>query len=228
MQQSYERKVAKQSQLEENFLYDADFNNLAYSLGVDATGWSWSGKFGDLNNDGFLDLYVVNGMIAKEVFSHLPNFELVEKNQVFKGNAHSFESMQDWHLNATESGRGMSMADLDSDGDLDIIVNNLESPALIFENRVCGGNALEIDLKWDTANTKAVGATLTLETSSLTLTRTVSSISGYLSGDPSRIHFGIPEGEEIVSLSIFWPDGYVSVHKNLDLNTLVTIGRSAL
>ena len=61
----------------------AGYENSAGLLGLDATGWSWSSKFGDLNNDGWLDLYVVNGMIAEELFGHMPDNQLVEANQAF-------------------------------------------------------------------------------------------------------------------------------------------------
>src|SRR5690606_21044108 len=76
------------TQIMENVLQiagqDGTFKNQAEQFGLDTTGWSWSAKFGDLNRDGFLDVYIVNGMIAAELFSHLPNNELVEENQVFR------------------------------------------------------------------------------------------------------------------------------------------------
>ena len=58
--------------------------DLGKERGVDATGWSWSVQFGDLDNDGYLDLYIVNGMHNEDLFDHLPGNELIEKNQVFK------------------------------------------------------------------------------------------------------------------------------------------------
>ena len=132
------------------------FQNQAAANGLDATGWSWSAKFGDLDNDGFVDVYVVNGMAAAELFAHLPNNELVEENQVFRNVAGvEFAVAPEWNLDATSGGRGMSMADLDNDGDLDIVVNNLMAPAQIFENQLCG-DALEVDLLWqDSLNQRA-------------------------------------------------------------------------
>lgn len=63
------------------------FTNLADAWGVTATGWSWSSKFGDLDQDGFLDSgYSVNGMMTASTFSHLPGYELVEENQVLRNN----------------------------------------------------------------------------------------------------------------------------------------------
>src|SRR5919202_1172853 len=131
-------------QINENVLQvprgDGSFCNEAYQRRVDATGWSWSGQFGDLDNDGFLDLYVVNGMIAQNLFGHLPNGELVEPNRAFRNQGDGrFRPAPEWGLGSTASGRGMLMADLDGDGDLDIVVNNLQAPAELFENRLCGG-----------------------------------------------------------------------------------------
>jgi enediyne biosynthesis protein E4 len=218
-------------QIMENVLYKFDhlgtYTNVAPELDLDATGWSWSTKFGDLDNDGFQDLYVVNGMISVELFSHLPNNELVEENQVFRNvGGEQFQPMYGWGLNSTRSGRGMSMADLDNDGDLDIVVNNLLSPAQVFENRLCAGSSLEVDLFWPASqNTRAIGARLSLHTSLGTYTRDVYVASGYLSGDPARVHFGFPEDAVIQRLEIRWPDDETTVIHDLQPGTLVQIER---
>jgi hypothetical protein len=170
------------------------FTNEAAPRGLAATGWSWSAKFGDLDNDGFLDFYVVNGMIAYELFHHLPGDELVEQNQALRNRGDgTFAPAPGWNLGSTASGRGMSMADLDNDGDLDIVVNNLRSPAQLFENQLCGDSSLEVELSWPgSGNTRALGAKLVLHTSTGSYTRDVRAGSGYLSGDPARVHFGFP------------------------------------
>ena len=231
MEKSYHRKVSSDPQKEENFLYRREgesFGNLAYDLNLDATGWSWSGKFGDLDNDGLLDLYVVNGMMAKDVFAHMPNFELVEENRAFRQTGKGFALASEWGLGATESGRGMTMADLDNDGDLDIVVNNLEAPSVLFENQLCGGAGLEIDLTWlESKNTQALGAVLKLQTSAGTLMREVRSGSGYLSGDPARVHFGVPEGATVLGLDILWSDGAGSSLTDLSASTLIKVTRES-
>jgi hypothetical protein len=206
---------------------DGALHNQAYARAVDATGWSWSSKFGDLDNDGFLDLYVVNGMIAAELFHHLPHDELVEQNQALHndGNGH-FAPAPQWELGSTSSGRGMSMVDLNGDGRLDIVVNNLRAPAKVFENRLCGGSGLEVDLRWPASlNTRAIGARLALHTDSGTFYRDVRAGSGYLSGDPARVHFGIPQGTALQRLEIAWPDGALSSVDVPQAQTLMTVTR---
>ena len=217
-------------QIMENVLYAGGGASLAHNiaprLGLDATGWSWSTKFGDLDNDGFQDLYVANGMISLEMFSHLPNNELVEENQVYRNHAGGqFVPQPSWALNDKASGRGMSLADLDNDGDLDVVVNNLNAPAKVFENQLCGGDSIEVDLHWMPSASASVGAQLFLETSVGTYRRDVTVSSGYLSGDPGRVHFGFPSGAALQRLTIIWNDGEYSVVDELRANTLITVRR---
>ena len=206
---------------------DGRYRNEAASRGVDATGWSWSAKFGDLDNDGFLDLYVVNGMVAAELFGHLPGDELVERNRALRNQGDgTFAPVPGWGLGDTASGRGMSMADLNDDGRLDVVVNNLRAPARVFENRLCGGVGVEVDLRWPgSRNTRAVGARLALRTDAGTFYRDVRAGSGYLSGDAARIHFGIPASAAPRALEIRWPDGATSAVGTLSPQTLLTVTR---
>ena len=190
------------------------FADRAEAAGVDATGWSWSAQFGDLDNDGLLDLYVVNGMIAAELFSHLPGDALIEENQALRNTGEGrFVPAPEWGLNATQSGRGMSFADLDNDGDLDVVVNNLAAVSMLFENRLCAGAALQVELQWEgVANRRAIGAKLLLHTAAGTLSREMRASSGYLSSDPPRVHFGLGDQETVEpgDLEVMWSDGAVS------------------
>jgi hypothetical protein len=204
---------------------DGLFTNRAAEYGVSATGWSWSSKFGDLNNDGFLDLYVVNGMIAQDLFARLPNDELVEANQAFRNdNGERFVPAPEWGLGSLGSGRGMSMADLDNDGDLDVVVNNLNAPAQLFENDLCGGSSLQVELRWPgSLNPYGLGAMLALHTDAGTYMRDVRAASGYLSGDPARVHFGLPEDSHPLRLEVYWPDGSVSTIDTFGSERIVTV-----
>ena len=206
------------------------FVDTAPTAGVDATGWSWSGKFGDLDQDGLLDLYVVNGFIELGTFRQLPNHELVEENQAFRNvGGGNFAPMPAWGLGSLRSGRGMSMADLDGDGDLDIVVNNLASASQLFENQLCGGSSLQVELIWpESHNRNGIGAQLVLFTDKGTYYRDVRVSSGYLSGDSSRVHFGFPADATLQRLEVHWPDGKVSTLSSLLPNTLIKVARDGL
>jgi hypothetical protein len=203
------------------------WRNDAPRSGIDATGWSWSGKFGDLNNDGLLDLYIVNGMIAANLFAHLNNGELVESNRAFQGSGgDTFAPADHWGLGSTASGRGMVMADLNNDGRLDIVVSNLRSQAQLFENRLCEGTAVEVELRGPASlNSRALGARLAMHTDRGIFTREVRAESGYLSGEPPRVHFGVPRGAEIQELVITYPDGAEAHVAQIKTQTLVKVVR---
>ena len=230
---NYDELPGDDPQIEENTLLAGSvadgFANRAVEGGVDASGWSWSAKFADLDHDGLQDLYVVNGMYSESSFGHLPGAELVEQNQVFRNEGGgSFRRAPEWGLGSTAGGRGMSMADLDGDGDLDIVVNNLRAPAELLENRLCGGASLQVDLRWPgSGNTRAIGSRLTLHASTGSYVREIRSSSGFLSGDPSRVHFGFPTGAELHSLEVTWPDGAGSTLPAPAANTLLTLHRTS-
>ena len=203
------------------------FADAAAQLGIAYTGWSWSGKFGDLNQDGLLDFYIVNGMQALDNFSHLTNDELVEENRAFTNTGAGFVLMNEWALNSTAGGRSMSMADFDGDGDLDIIVNNLGQASQLFENQLCQGRSLLVSLTdFSGQNRNAIGAKLRLVSKSGSYYREVRALSGYLSGDPHAVHFGFADGNELIELQITWPDGQQSVIASISPESHLMVTRS--
>ena len=209
---------------------DDGWTDTAGDWRIPFSGWTWSVQFGDLDQDGLLDLYVVNGMTAMEIFSHLPGDELVEENQAYRNDGgKQFVPAPEWELNSTAGGRGMTMADFDGDGDLDVLINNLRSPSQIFENQLCGGQPLLVDLRQPgSGNTRALGAELLLHISTGTYRRSVHAAGGYLSGRSARQHFGLPDGSKIEALEVRWPDRAVSMIDGpaLEPGSWLTITRS--
>jgi uncharacterized protein YuzB (UPF0349 family) len=133
----------------------------------------------------------------------------------------------DWGLSNTGSGRAMSMADLDDDGDLDVVVNPLDGYAQLYENRNCASNRVSVTLVDETSpNGDAIGATVTLERDDQILVRSVKAISGYLSGDLHTVHFGVGADQSITKLVVTWPDGSVSTHTNLPVNAHIEIHKT--
>ncbi|MBZ0284520.1 MAG: ASPIC/UnbV domain-containing protein, partial [Anaerolineae bacterium] len=121
---------------------------------------------------------------------------------------------------------GMSMGDLDNDGDLDIVVNNLNAASVLYENDLCGGSSLQVDLRWPgSANPYGMGSMLALHTSTGTYYRDLHASSGYLSGNPARIHFGFPSETVLLRLEIEWPDQQVTTINDFASNLFITVTR---
>ncbi len=204
---------------------DDGFTNMASGQAISTTGWSWSGLFGDLDNDGLQDLYVANGMRSDQLFDFLPDARLVEENQAFRNTGEAFEPASDWGLASPVGGRGMAQADLDGDGDLDIVINNLDAPASLFENTLCG-TAITVSLEWlGTNNPDGLGAQVAATAGGTTWTREITSSRGYLSSGPPIAHIGV-DNEELVDVFITWPDGHVSTLNDQPTNTHLTISRT--
>jgi len=221
-------------QVMENVLLVRDDSDMYYNIsqaaGVDATGWSWSARFGDLDLDGALDLYVVNGFTEETLLGHLPNHELVEANQALRNDGTGdFEVAPEWELGSLRSGRGMVMADMDNDGDLDILVNNVRAPAALYENRLCVpafSSALRMRLQQpQVQNRNAIGAQIVVYTNNGRMTRTVVAGSAYLSAEAPEVHFGLGAGMRIERIEIRWPDGATSSLAPLDPGALYTVTR---
>ena len=206
------------------------FDDRAEALGVEATGWSWSGVAGDLDNNGLLDLYVVNGMQATSIFPNLPDGALIEENQAFRNTDGGLVPAPEWELGSSAGGRGMAQADLDNDGDLDVVINNLGTPSVVMENQLCGGSSLVVEPRWDDVqNQDAIGATVMVTDGDKTYTRQILSNRGYISSPPSQAHVGLGDLDEdaTVTVTVSWPDGAATVLDDVAVDQRLVVQRSA-
>ncbi|MDX2444115.1 MAG: VCBS repeat-containing protein [Bacteroidales bacterium] len=213
------------------------FSEIGRLAGIYATDWSWSPLFCDVDNDGWKDLFITNGIYRRAndldyikfltggnrdfPISHnneLADQALYEKmplypniNYIFKNNRDlTFSNMaSDWGFNIRSYSNGSTYADLDNDGDLDLIVNNINSPAFIYRNNAenqLDNHYISIDLKATGLNSRAVGSRVTLYCKEQKLIAEQFATRGFMSATSDKLHFGLGESDVIDSLLVRWPD----------------------
>ncbi len=230
--------------------------DIAFFAGVAATDWSWSALFADLDLDGWKDLYITNGIVrrpnnmdyirftsAQEVQQNASDRELIEKmpdgaaaNYCFRNTG--FLQMQnvseDWGLAQKGYSNGAAYADLDNDGDLDLVTNNINAPASIWRNRTLGhldkkekttpAHFLKIRLKGTAPNTFAIGAKVWAYCKDTMQYLENQPIRGFQSCvEPGVLYFGLGTSTALDSVVVRWPDGTAStvqatINQTLDLS----------
>jgi hypothetical protein len=214
------------------------YSNISLFAGVSYTDWSWAGLFMDLDNDGKKDLFVTNGVLKDinnrdvledsrsniyfkvrkeyrpELFPSTP-----VKNYVFKNNGDfTFTNKADsWGFDEPGFSNGLAYSDLDNDGDLDVIINNVNSVAGIYENNVVphSNHYLKVDLAGSTANPFGIGSIVTVKTGNITQKQELTLTRGYQSSVPTTIHFGLNQKDTIDELKVVWPDKKQQILKNI-------------
>ena len=214
------------------------FENLARDLGVELGGWSFGAQFADLNNDGYLDLYLTNGYVSLDRNrSYWYDFSKVAGgNSTIIGDANNWPAMEGRSLSGyqqkhvwlndgagkfidvaqavgvtdTYDGRAVAMADLWNRGVLDVIVANQRGPVLLYRNTVSPENKwIEFELEGTKSNRSAIGAEVTLYWNGQEQKQEVSGGSGFAAQNQRRLHFGLGRNPQIEKAVIRWPSGTV-------------------
>ncbi len=235
---------------------DGTFQEIGQLAGISNTDWSWSSLFADFDNDGWKDLFITNGYLRdynnQDFLKYMDNYvqtsggqlkredllNLVKNmpssnltNYIFQNKTNlSFQNQtKAWGINQVANSSGAAYSDLDNDGDLDLIINNINSPASIYENQAAqqnGGNYLKLKLTGLGSNSSAFGAKVNIFTGANIQFLEQNPYRGYQSSVTSTLHFGLGEFSEIDSLIITWPGGKTSKKYNVAANQSLHVSES--
>jgi hypothetical protein len=231
------------------------FCEVGQMAGVSATDWSWAPLFADVDNDGFKDLFVTNGYLrdftsmdflkytveearkkAQENGTELQLYELVSKMPSTKTSDYLFRNNGDltfsnntkeWGIDLPNLSFGAAYADLDNDGDLELITNNTNETATVWLNQGIANNYLRVELKGPPSNPFGIGATVRVETGEMILTQEQFLSRGYQSSVDPIIHFGLGKNKTADEIVVIWPDGKKSILAQVTCNQKVELSYSA-
>lgn len=225
---------------------NASFSEVGMFAGVYQTDWSWSPLFFDADNDGLEDLFITNGFprdvtdrdfidfrqgvekfVSKEIL--LAQIPIIKKpNYAFKNSGGiSFSDVSSsWGLSIDSFSNGAIYADLDNDGDLDYVVNNINGEAFVFENKgVIDHGFLVIDLNGPKYNKSGIGAHVVLRNTNGFQHKLNYHTRGYMSSVDPRVFFGlgVETDNNIYDVEVLWPDGKYQQLKNVQPNQFIKV-----
>lgn len=203
-----------------------DVTNSA-GLGVETRFISWGAGMFDLDNDGYPDLFWVTGSVYPEIEKALPSYPSRSPRIVFRSLKNGkFEELLDQAgpgVAAAHASRGCAFGDFDNDGDLDILIMNLNEPPSLLRNDVTGHNHwLKVKLIGTKSNRSAIGARVTARYGGKIQAQEVLSQASFYSANDVRLHFGLGAVEK-ADLEIRWPNGGTEKISNVSADRLVTI-----
>jgi hypothetical protein len=200
-------------------------------LGVETRYISWGAGMFDLDNDGYPDLFWVTGSVYPEIEKALPNYPFKSPRILFRNLRNGkFEELLDQAgpgVAAPHASRGAAFGDFDNDGDLDILIMNLNEPPSLLRNDMRGNDHwIKVKLIGTKSNRSAIGARVTAHYGGKIQAQEVLSQASFYSANDPRLHFGLGVVDR-VDLDVRWPNGGVEHFTNVGADHLVTIREGA-
>jgi len=234
------------------------FSEIGQVSGISNTDWSWAALFADYDNDGLKDLYITNGYLHDytnlDFLKYMDDFmatkqggfqrtdvlELVQKmpssnvkNYIFRNNGQlNFKDQTtNWGLGEQSNSSGAAYADLDNDGDLDLVVNNINSPAFIYQNEAnnkLGNQFLKVKLNGENGNLRGIGAKVYVYAQGKSQYQEQMPTRGFQSNVSFTMNFGLGKNAKIDSIKVIWNSDKSQVLTNIQPNqTLVLEEKNA-
>ena len=233
---------------------NGSFSEIGRLSGVSSTDWSWGALIMDLDNDGWKDIFVANGIYKDLLDRDYLNFysdpsvvrsliktqkkailSMIDMMPSVKVPNYAFHNNKDltftnlsseWGLSTPSFSNGAVYVDLDNDGDLDLVVNNVNMPPFIYRNETNGkpgANFLNLTLKGSGKNTAAIGAEVTLYTGTDLKYQELMPMRGFESTVDTRLNFGLGSTPTVDSAVVNWPDGRFTVLQNVNANQFLKL-----
>ena len=219
------------------------FSNISRLSGISSTDWSWGPLLADLDNDGWKDLFVSNGtrreINNKDYFNEISLRPIANDSLLYYTSKipsepianFTFRNNQDltfsdvseaWGLDDKNFSNGAVYADLDNDGDLEIIVNNIDQEAQIYKNN-SDNNFIKIKLIGDLLNPNGIGSRVFVNSGELSQMQELTLTRGFQSSVSPTLNFGLGKNDEIDQVKVIWPNGQEEIINNINVNTLVEL-----
>jgi hypothetical protein len=229
------------------------FAEIALYSGVFASDWSWAPLIFDMDNDGLPDIHVTNGIVKRpndldfiqysqqpdpnlsaeqrkaQQIEMLPKMKLTNLAWKNQGNLEFKDESKTFGLAQESYSNGSVYADLDNDGDLDLIINNLNQEAFVYQNysEVAGNHFLRIDFKTAGKNPHGIGSEAVLYSGEKKWTQRLSTSRGFQSGPSTTLVFGLGKTTSIDSILVHWPDGELEIFPQSKANQSIVLSQGS-